>query len=404
MKTLYIFLFLFTNTSIFTQWQYLPTSENETIYSITSKGNNVIIATQFGGIWISSNNGTNWTQSMVNRSVFSLAANSSRVFAGTFSQGLFVSTDDGMTWPFRFMGSNDIYGIGIKDSAVFAGSNGSGVYYSSNNGISFSQTSLNNQKVHAFAFKNNKVFAGTENGIYSTTNNGINWVVSGLSGQDIRAMVTNGNNIYAGSFTSFTYGVYVSSDNGSSWVLTPLHSAIYSLTTVDNYIFAGTSFGGIYVSSNNGASWVTINEGLTGYYISAGAIHIFNNYIFAGIYDSGPPPSTDSYGLHRRVLGEIVGIQNGTTELPSMFMLKQNYPNPFNPETVVKFSVGKASQIKISVYNLLGGLVDVMISGNYPPGEYETKWNASSLSGGVYFYSLKADGVTIDSKKMMLIK
>ena len=87
----------------------------------------------------------------------------------------------------------------------------------------------------------------------------------------------------------------------------------------------------------------------------------------------------------------------------SSFKLQQNYPNPFNPVTEIKFSIPVESYVELKVYNVLGNEVAILIKEEKPAGEYSVKFNASSLSSGIYIYRLHTDYSTI-TKKMTLIK
>lgn len=85
------------------------------------------------------------------------------------------------------------------------------------------------------------------------------------------------------------------------------------------------------------------------------------------------------------------------------FRLNQNYPNPFNPTTMISFSLGKPEFTTLTVYNLLGQMVAMPVSGHLKSGQHEISFNASDLANGVYFYKLSV-GNQSSMKKMMLLK
>ena len=95
---------------------------------------------------------------------------------------------------------------------------------------------------------------------------------------------------------------------------------------------------------------------------------------------------------------EIVG-----TEIPSSYGLSQNYPNPFNPTAKINFTIPKAGNVDLRVYNILGQQVAHLVNGFKNAGSYTVSWNASNLSSGIYIYSLEAGNFVI-SKKMALLK
>ena len=96
----------------------------------------------------------------------------------------------------------------------------------------------------------------------------------------------------------------------------------------------------------------------------------------------------------------IVGI-------PAKFSLAQNYPNPFNPVTNINFELPVDSKVSIKIFDISGREVSSLINEARPAGYYSVSFNASSLSSGVYFYKLSAEGSGQKfevTKKMMLIK
>ncbi len=86
----------------------------------------------------------------------------------------------------------------------------------------------------------------------------------------------------------------------------------------------------------------------------------------------------------------------------SVFNLK-NYPNPFNPETNISYSLGRATNVKITVYDRLGREITVLFDGAQSEGEHTVSFNASSLPSGIYFYRLKTSEKT-EVRKMVLAK
>jgi hypothetical protein len=87
----------------------------------------------------------------------------------------------------------------------------------------------------------------------------------------------------------------------------------------------------------------------------------------------------------------------------SSFSLGQNYPNPFNPSTTIEYSLAKASQVNIAVYNTAGQKVVTLVNTKQNAGAHMAKFNAQNLSSGVYFYQIKA-GDFVQTKKMLLVK
>ena len=88
---------------------------------------------------------------------------------------------------------------------------------------------------------------------------------------------------------------------------------------------------------------------------------------------------------------------------PVDYTLSQNYPNPFNPSTRIVYSVVEPTQVRLTVTNILGQVVETLVDDFRNLGTYEITFDASNLSGGIYIYRLEA-GATVISKKMTLLK
>lgn len=89
--------------------------------------------------------------------------------------------------------------------------------------------------------------------------------------------------------------------------------------------------------------------------------------------------------------------------IPEKFRLSQNFPNPFNPSTTISFALPEASNVQLTVYDMLGKVVSVLVNQQLDAGTHNISYSNSTLSSGVYFYELKA-GNFRDVKKMNLIK
>jgi hypothetical protein len=89
---------------------------------------------------------------------------------------------------------------------------------------------------------------------------------------------------------------------------------------------------------------------------------------------------------------------------PERLTLGQNYPNPFNPSTVIEFVVPMSGHATMKVYNVLGQEVATLFDGNAEAGTINsTRFDASNLPSGLYFYTLKSSG-TSETKRMLLTK
>ncbi len=79
-----------------------------------------------------------------------------------------------------------------------------------------------------------------------------------------------------------------------------------------------------------------------------------------------------------------------TNSNPLDFSLSQNFPNPFNPSTTIRFDIRTSGNVSLKVYDILGREVAVLADEHLRAGSYERMFEASNLSSGVYFYTLRA--------------
>lgn len=106
------------------------------------------------------------------------------------------------------------------------------------------------------------------------------------------------------------------------------------------------------------------------------------------------------YTLRYSSINSIDPISN---IVPSVYDLAQNYPNPFNPSTSIRFDIPKSSNVKISVFDVSGKEIDILLDEYVNLGQYKITWDATGFSSGIYFYTIAAGDYRV-TKKMILVK
>lgn len=104
-----------------------------------------------------------------------------------------------------------------------------------------------------------------------------------------------------------------------------------------------------------------------------------------------------------QVIAFVPTSVNGREEIPEGYVLSQNFPNPFNPSTSIYFSLGKASHVKLTLYNVLGQKVMDLVNARMSAGGHAVTLDAKSLTSGVYFYRIETESFK-SQKRMLLIK
>jgi len=370
------------------------------------------------GVLLSTNQGTSWTavnNGLTDTSIWALAVSGTNLFAGSgpgalfykHGRGVFLSTNNGASWTAVNTGLTDttVYALAVSGTNVYAGTD-SGVFLSTNSGTVWSavKNGLPSNTVRAFAVSGNNVFAGTwGDGVFLSTNNGSSWaqIDSGLPDSlFVYCFAVSGTNLFAGTDAN---GLFLSTNNGTSWnaangsignrldKVTLGGIYVKSLAVSGANVFCGIGLG-VFLSSNNGASWKAFNTGLSDTTIWALAVSGTN--LFAAT----------SNEVWRRPLSEMITSAGlASADLPARFTLEQNYPNPFNPSTTIKYELPRISLVSLTVYDVLGRVVSVLVNARNDAGIHEVKFEGSNLASGVYFYRLQA-GDYIATKKLLLMK
>ncbi len=161
-----------------------------------------------------------------------------------------------------------------------------------------------------------------------------------------------------------------------------LHAAL-------DYLYTGKSFGGTYHLADprgypkfRGLMTWSINWDL------------FNNQAWS--------KSQRSY-LDKIVLSEATSGGDGQGAPGERPTLRQNYPNPFNPTTIIRYSLPRTTSVSLIIFDALGQEVARLVDRVQNMGEHEVRFDGSGVASGVYFYTLRAGGMTT-SKKLLLVR
>jgi uncharacterized protein (TIGR02145 family) len=106
--------------------------------------------------------------------------------------------------------------------------------------------------------------------------------------------------------------------------------------------------------------------------------------------------------------GTGVDDSKNENQIPDKMKLLQNYPNPFNPSTVISYRLSVFSNVKLTIYNLLGQKIKTLVNSFQNAGEHSLVWDATDetnnpVSSGMYFYKLETNEMSL-LKKMILVR
>ena len=268
-----------------------------TVDALAMSGKNIYVGA--GGVYLSTDYGSTWIDKNAAfdiRVVSDICVSGTRLFAAAYT-GLFVSTDNGTSWTnqktYSSFTMRDVLSVAVREPNIFVGLYAFGVTVSRDYGTTWSWPALSGNNVRTFAFKDSTIFAGTNNGVFLSTNNGTSWtqVNAGLTRTSVYALAVSGSHVFAGTSGG---GVFRSTNDGISW--TAMNTgfkqgvSIYALAVCGSRLFAGTYDDGVFLTSNSGASWAPVNWGLTSTYIRCLAVNTDeagDTVLYAGVSEGG---------------------------------------------------------------------------------------------------------------------
>lgn len=275
-----------------------------------------------------------------------------------------LTTDGGNTWhpaPNQPAANNIHQGthnsLQVDIPNIYWGTSFTSIFRSTNGGVSYTEDLTPGGGIYMFGLRFNEsgvgLVAGT--GMSKSTNGGTNFHAHTVPGAgNIDAIESVADNFWYIRGTK----IYHSTDNGISWA--DQYTAPQSLFHMDFPDSLGTS--------SNPTGWAV---GIGGH------IH--------------------------KMTSIVTGVTGNNSIIPDRYSLSQNYPNPFNPVTKFEFELPVSSDVKISIYDISGRVVNDYSAENLSAGKYQYEFSGADLSSGVYFYKLVSDGFTA-VRKMVLMK
>jgi hypothetical protein len=155
-------------------------------------------------------------------------------------------------------------------------------------------------------------------------------------------------------------------------------------TITENYVLFAFDFSGLKTVENNPEFAVSIQ--FTGEAAAATSGNArMDNLLLKGVAQSA------------------VRIETGPGKAPLAFHLGAAYPNPFNPEAQIPYTLASSGFVDVKVFDMTGRDVATLVSQHQPAGTYLARFNASSLSAGLYIIRLRQNG-QVATRKITLVK
>jgi photosystem II stability/assembly factor-like uncharacterized protein len=363
----------------------------------------------------------------------------------TYSPVYLLSTDGGTQWLRREIPSwvgSEIWGTRVVDGQIFMITNQTQLYRSTDLGVNWSR--INVPAYGALraldVYDANTIALQGYPNLLSSSDGGVTWVNGPFPGTMFlheSSIVRPGEIIAVGGFydSTGTKGVlYHTTDNGLNWRIEDAPAEVKMISMTDENVGFAMGASHLYKTTNSGRAWST-SYSTTGYYsLSA---FCFENLAHGVLRDSYSDFETNDggvtwqesamsipvqYPVHRMAYsarGELLVAGNGRLVIRSAgevsmddipnngplrpLNLSNSFPNPFNPTTTIRFSLPTSGDASLTIFNLLGEEVAVLVSGHQEAGSHLVQWDARDMPSGVYFYRLQA-GDYVETKKLVLLR
>jgi photosystem II stability/assembly factor-like uncharacterized protein len=419
---LLVFVFLLTFISIIkinsqtVTWVEQTSGLTTQLTSVSAVNPNHAWACGYAGrVLRTTNGGANWVS--VNSSpipgtldlhtIFGIDSMTALVGGSGASSFLFRTTDGGATWSQVFTETGGFINsvqFGNSTAGFMMGDPVAGrwsLWGTTNQGDTWDSSSFYLPQVGAEAGWNNAFFFDVTAGVWFGTNN--TRVYKSLTLVNWTTQVTTGQlNSYAIWFNNPIIGMtggtalLITSNAGTTWqsTVTPLPGTanLSGITGSGSLWLVTRQATAIYSTTNLGLTWITSYTAPAGSYR-----HITKDreqsLVYFAVRNNG--------GISK---GQItVGIEPISSFIPQNYKLHQNYPNPFNPVTNLRFRLPVEGYVTLSVFDAAGRIIDEPVKQNLKAGEYDISYDASKLTSGAYFYSLRVNDF-VQTRKMILIK
>lgn len=335
---------------------------------------------------------------------------------------VYKSTDEGITWNLFFR--TEVWGSGTQAARIYSTAAGDLFIIDENNFPDYTTHHLKNGNIHHYDFYAyspwqvkgdqiyllNAYYPWSPKALFSP-DSGASWIdiSSGLSEYMQNGFLCNDSFGYlyaeaAGKIfkTTFTTTNIFSrtalnfgkvSLNDTSYIPIKLQNpfefniSIDSVISYDSHFFVTGLQNNIIAANDTISAFIGYAPGSLD--TNQTYIYLYSEYIDARIHILG-------LGINPSSIRTYDGPA-------SEFKLIPNYPNPFNPTTKIRFQLPEFSRVVLKVYDLLGREIKTLVNEEKPAGSYELEFDGANLSGGVYFYQLRAGGF-VKTRKMILLK
>jgi photosystem II stability/assembly factor-like uncharacterized protein len=394
------------------------------------------------GLERSDDEGRSWKRIGIYDAVISAVGclSENTILAGTRDHGLFRSTNAGVFWSEvrEAVLTNKILSCFAfaSDGASFAGASNGGVFCTNptGSGVEWRETGLEGYAVTALAVdKADMIYAGTWGyGVFRSTDKGRTWISIGTPDEVITDLnITPSQDLIVATEMEGIFRLDMSNSNWSR--IGPPMGNLTCADYLDGVVYAGDEYGNVHHVDGEGSTNSIMNitavpitdihcapDGAVAAVDEAGNVFLSTDEgeTWSRTHIGGQLNCITSFkgdtwflgtlwqGLLRAKNQNIPGLAAGLTDgmtRPEYTRLFQNYPNPFNANTVITYQLAGAADTRMSVFDMLGREVAVLVDERKAAGVYRATFDASGLASGVYVCRLQS-GAALEAKKVLLMR
>jgi photosystem II stability/assembly factor-like uncharacterized protein len=360
-----------------------------------------IIVSDYGEIHRTTNAGASWSRHTIDTTIRALGDVDfyGSGYGLTIGSGgtILRTTNAGRDWGRRTSGTGEwLREVHILNEHVANVAGEEGAFLrTTNGGTTWSYIQIGEHYFDAVQFVDSLtgLAAGLSGVIFKTMDGGVTWNLKS-QGESVwfRGLA------FPDSATAIAVGwegvILRSSDRGETWAKVYGDSlmSLYAVRFFDHKI--GLAVGGSVLYTNDGGiRWLRIPTIVT----SNGFVSL--SFLTRSSAILGGPGGT----LLRLTFDEPLSVENGNNTNPKSVQLFPNYPNPFNPSTTIRFAIPQTTNLKLTIFDLLGREVETLVDGVLSAGEHLVEWKPTDAASGIYFYRLQTPLGSF-TKKLLLVR
>ncbi|OGU66557.1 MAG: hypothetical protein A2499_17080 [Stygiobacter sp. RIFOXYC12_FULL_38_8] len=303
-------------------------------------------------------------------------------YGNLFSNILFKTNGDTLWQKINYPGYY-IYSLSIKnkDTLIVA-----------NNGSTSSNKTMGWTQRIEYSYNNGAIWS-VYGGVYLNSNTNLTTISSLIISQS-DAIIYGQYNLHSYDATRglFRLDDFMDTNHNGKWdnylIGIPIIKLFSHSSSSNLYALTPDS---LFVSKTDGKSWYNRNNS-----------QIFSNNLDFTVDKDGIVYVISSNKIYKSK-NDLTIVEKDNIHLSNEYILLQNYPNPFNPQTTIEYSIAKAGNVKILLYDMLGKELRVLADEFKNVGHHKIVFDGSNYSSGIYFYKIQTSNYS-QTKKLSLIK